>query len=457
MLLTSDLASDLMLIYPCYGQSLSVGIPPNITTSVIDATYYKMIQNTASGTSSVHPYVWTGHTLNGLRGLQHASDSQGETTLGSFCLVMGAKMLTQGYKIPAVAFTSGQGGNSFRDLGSGEKWAPVLSQSRTGAGWPNTIRALNYIRQQIIGLGKIPVLMPMQFIHGEEDSGNFNFGLYAEDYARNLAKLAEDFNRDAQEIFNFPSGSPKIPLIYTDTRRTGIYPMWSGGNPILKRGYDGPILGQWLAQFKYDNLINAGANYHLPLHGDGAHLSGDGYFRLGEQIARQAFASTFGKGGPIQFRPIGMTRQSATVIDIEFQAPISSTLALDAVNMPGGNLPDGAYGFLVWDNVTQAKLAITSVAVQSANVIRITLTSGTGAALSRDLWCDYAIWGDTSSDTSATTAGPRGCLRADQGRASLVSDYGLDPVTDYDWCQPFRVPLMPWTGTAVSGRFYGYL
>lgn len=447
--LTAAFGAGVMLAFPSYGQSLSQGGTPladaaAYTSSAVDAGNALMFDIAAFA----NPYTPGSYAVNGLTDLRHVLvSSYGETHLGAFALRMLAAMNTAGAKIPGVYWTSGMGGHSLRDLSEdAEPYYPYAGKS--GGGWESFVRRLNSARQEIAdGFGGKAAAMPLTFIHGEEDSG-FP-GLMAVDYRAGLVRLANAFNADLRHVFNWAGWAPDLPVILTQCRRTPPWMYTSGNARIFKRGVDSPMLAQWAAPFFDRRLVLAGANYHLPCASDGAHLTPAGYFRLGEQIARQFWACTFGTG-PRRFNPVAVIRQSGTVFDIVFKTP-GGALAFDTTQVT--DALDGFKGFVCWDNTANAAVAIASVAIQAADTVRITLL-GTPAS-TVELWCDYALWGDSASLTSQTTTGPRGNLRTDTGYASLISSYGGSAVTDYDWCPAFRIPVPRTTGAAtwlVDGR-----
>lgn len=450
LVLTEDLVENVTLIFPTTGQSLSVGGVPSYTSAVVDADNIKMIGNTSL---FLHPYFSQIFSESGLVGLRHDSSlnasGYGETHLAAMALTLLAKMADAGATIPGVYFTAGVGGYSLRDLG--EDAAPYVPQSRVGGAWSNLMRLINYASQQLTDAGRVPAVMPLVLIHGEEDSGTKNVGMTAAEYAAGLSRMVELYSKDVARLQRWHPDAPGLPLLITQTRRHADY-MWSSSTvKIMRRGLDAPMLGQWAAPFLDRRIVMCGPNYHLPLAGDGSHLSGAGYFRLGEQIGRQMFACLFGKG-PLYFRPIAVIRQSLTVFDIVFQTPGGAALALDT-NI--ADALDGNKGFAAFDNLTYGQLAIASVIIQATDTVRVTLSSG--AATTVELWCDYALWGDTSSTSAQTTTGPRGSLRGNTGYTSLISDYGGPSTTDYDWCPAFRIPIPIYSGSARTVRLDGRL
>lgn len=444
--LDADLAGDVIMIFPTFGQSLSAGGPPSYTDVAPDEDNLLMPSVTSTWES---PYMVPGFEFNGLRPLAHENSvTYGETTLASMGLQLLVNMNTAGLKIPGVYFTAGAGGHSLRDLNDD---MPNYALVRTGGAYANLMRCINYARQQIEALGKIPMLMPLVFIHGEEDNGDWNIGTPAIDYRDGLIALKNKYNRDVRRIMNWSQDAPDLPMLITQTRRTMPY-MWSASTTKrFTRGVDGPMLGQWGAAYKDPGIVMCGPNYYLPNAGDGSHLNGGGYFRLGEQIARQMWACTFGVG-PKYFRPIACIRQSATIVDIVFQVP-SGSLAFDTTVIT--DHADSNKGFYAWDGVTGAAIAIASVAVQAADTIRVTFSSSQADTVQP--WIDGGLWGNDSSNLAATTTGPRLNLRTNTAYTSLISDYGGSATTDYDWCPAFRIPVTYYGGSARTGRLDGRL
>lgn len=447
--LTSGLASDVMFISPSFGQSLSQGNPPTYTNTAPDSTYLKMPDKTSSFR---HPYWTSNHTENGLVALSHDSSlgpGYGESHIASMGLTLLTLMNTAGQKIPMVGFTCGVGGNSLRDLA--EDSAPDLASSRNTQVYPHLLRMINYAKNEILALGKIPVLLPLVFIHGEEDSGDWDIGTTAKEYAAGLIDLRERFNRDMRRIFGWHRDAPGVPLLITQTRRTPTY-MWSSGSKVFKRGTDGPMLGQWAASYLDPGIVMCGPNWQHSLAGDGSHLDGTGYFRMGEQIGRQMWNCVFARG-PSYFRPVKAIRQSDSIVDLVFQTPSGTTLAFDTTVI--ADHPDGNKGFYAWNEDTNAAIAISSVAVQAADTIRITFTSAQGATVK--VWIDGGLWGDTSSNVNQVALGPRLNLRTNATYSSIISSYGGAAATNYDWCPAFRVPITYYGGAPRVARLDGRL
>ncbi|MBY0320973.1 MAG: hypothetical protein K2X72_19785 [Reyranella sp.] len=448
VLLTSAFAAGVMAMCVTYGQSLGKGSTPlsdaaAYTTSPVDPGNALMFDQDPF----FNPYVGDGRTLRAFIDLKHVlHDQYGETHIGSFALQMLALMNAAGAKIPGIYWSKGNGGQSMRDLGDDvEGYVP---KGKIGGLWQDLIRSVHCARREIVNtFRKKPAMLPMIFVHGEEDS--YYPGLNAVEYCSGLRRVADLWNADLRRGHEWASAAPDLPIVITQTKRTPPW-MYSSGNRIYKRGVDGPRLAQWAAPYLDSRLVLAGPNHHLPAAKDGSHLTPAGYFRLGEQIARQYWACTFGTG-PRRFNPFAVIRQSPTEFDILFQMP-SGSLALDTVNVT--DALDGQKGFVCWDNATNSGVAISNVTIASANSVRVVMSADPRTT---ELWCDYALWGDSSSLLSQPATGPRGNLRTDTAYASLLGSFGGPETTDHDWCPAFRIPVPFWSGSPTVWMMDGRL
>ena len=447
--LTPTFASGVVAISVTYGQSLGKGSTPladaaAYTACAVDPGYALMFDQDPF----FNPYVGDGRTLDAFTDLRHVlHDQYGETHMGSLALQVLASMNTAGAKIPGVYWSKASGGQSMRDLGEDvEGYAP---KGKIGGLWQDLIRSINFARREIVkDSGKKPAMMPMIFVHGEEDS--YYPGLNAIEYCSGLTRLADLWNADLRRGHEWAGTAPDLPILITQTKRTAPW-MYSGGQRIYKRGVDGPRLAQWAAPYRDSRLVLAGPNHHLPAAKDGSHLTPAGYFRLGEQIARQFWACTFGTG-PLRFNPFAVIRQSPTEFDILFKTP-SGSLTFDTDNV--ADALDGQKGFVCWDNSTNSGVEISSVVIQASDCVRVTLFDA--SALPSELWCDYALWGDSSSLLSQPATGPRGNLRTDTGYVSRLGEYGGPETIDHDWCPAFRIPVPFWSGSSTVWMMDGRL
>ena len=166
--------------------------------------------------------------------------------------------------------------------------------------------------------------------------------------------------------------------------------------------------------------------YFLRHAEDGTHLIDTDYRTLGEYYGKAHFQLVVAGTPWSPLRPASISRTGA-VIDVTFTGNVG-TLVLDntTVTDPSGN---NTYGFEYSDSAGGDKYTrIASVAVLSADVIRVTLTDDPSANTGKTL--RYAFTG-TAGNSGGPTTGPRGCLRDSD------TTVGQSGVALPNWCVHF--------------------
>ena len=236
-----------------------------------------------------------------------------------------------------------------------------------------------------------PIMVPGLFcVHGESDAASNTYGL-------DCRQWQSDYETDFKAV---TGQSGTIPIFHTQTSS------WSSVNNINSATAAAPYA--LLAEFETNptKTIVVGPKYVYAYAPDGVHITNVGYRALGELYAK-AYYQHVVKGIPWSpLTPVSISRTGA-VIDVTFAGNVG-TLVLDNVSVtdPSGN---NTYGFEYTDSAGgNFYTRIASVAVLSANVIRVTLTADPTANTGKTL--RYAFTG-TVGNSGGPTTGPRGCLR----------------------------------------------
>lgn len=208
-------------------------------------------------------------------------------------------------------------------------------------------------------------------------------------YGDALIELQADYEAGAKAI---TGQTVPVPLFVAQM---------SGWSTDASRSSSKIPIGQLSAHVRAPGkVIVAAPEYILPYRTDGLHFTNQGQRRLAEYFAK-AYAETIMGGRPWEpVRPVAVTRTDA-VIDVRFHVP-SPPLVFDtaAVTNPG------SYGFEFTDG-SGAPPAIASVALLSADTVRITLAAAPTGPNKRVRYAFTSVPGSNPGPTS----GPRGNLR----------------------------------------------
>lgn len=242
------------------------------------------------------------------------------------------------------------------------------------------------------------------FQHGEGDAGNAA-------YFDNLVELQADLNSDLRAITG-QTAPVRIYMGQVSSFQNTV------SNNVSRSAYSIYRAAKEL-QDRYTIVC---PQYTIPYSSDLLHMSGPGYYILGEYYAKALLAEQYGSGQWTPLRPKTITL-SGSQIDITFHVPVEP-IVLDTtlVSDPGD------YGFVYYD--AQSSAAIQSVAITGPDSIRITLTAAPTGANKR---LTYAMRGYGSPREPGQ--GPRGCLRDSDMTPSRLGGYL------HNWCLHFQEEL----------------
>jgi len=164
------------------------------------------------------------------------------------------------------------------------------------------------------GIGAITV------IHGECDAGNRG-------YEDDLVQLWTDYNTDLRELTGQPDG---IQMLLSQQNSTN--------------NRSASTLAQWQVGVNHpEDIVCVGPTYQYE-SGDGTHLTGDGYRRLGEKFGQVYFERVVlgREWQPLQ--PSSVERPSARVLRVRFHVPVPPLVWDTTLEAPHQSAPEWAEG-----------------------------------------------------------------------------------------------------------------
>lgn len=176
------------------------------------------------------------------------------------------------------------------------------TDGETGRAYAATLFELRAITRLAAEAGKSYGVKAIVMTHGETDSGNST-------YDDDLIQLLEDYNADIAAI---TGQTERVPMLLS---QQFAYPQGANQRPVATQI-------QWrLAVERPDDFVCTGPKYQYPGHGDGVHLSAEGYKQLGEKIG-QVYYERIVLGN--DWKPLHPTsvERDGNVITVHFHVPV---------------------------------------------------------------------------------------------------------------------------------------
>ncbi len=219
--------------------------------------------------------------------------------------------------------------------------------------------------------------------HGETDSGSST-------YKEELIQLHADYNTDLAAI---TGQEQAIPMFLT---QQFAYPSSAGTTSVATQA-------QWeLGVERPGDFVCVGPKYQYPGHGDGVHLSSEGYRQLGEKLGQVYFERLVLGRDWRPLEPISVSRDGRNVI-VKFHVPVPP-LTWDNT-LPSPTNWGEAQGFEL--RRLNSRVGIASVALNDDTVV---LTAAADLP-AEDLFVSYAMTAESVPLSVASQAVRWGCLR----------------------------------------------
>jgi hypothetical protein len=172
----------------------------------------------------------------------------------------------------------------------------------TGRAYAASLFEVGAITRLAKSAGKTYGVGAIVMTHGETDSGSST-------YENELIQLLADYNTDFAAITGQTS---KIPMLIS---QQFAYPTTSGQRPLS-------TLVQWkLSVDRPGEFVCTGPKYQYPGHGDGIHLSAEGYKMLGEKSAQVYYERVVLGHDWLPLQPESVTREGR-IVTVTFHVPV---------------------------------------------------------------------------------------------------------------------------------------
>jgi hypothetical protein len=172
----------------------------------------------------------------------------------------------------------------------------------SGRAYSATLFEVGAIAKLAQAAGKTYGVGAILMTHGETDSGSSS-------YETELIQLLSDYNTDIPAI---TGQSSKIPMFIS---QQFAFPSDSGKRPIS-------TLVQWqLGVTHPGDFVCTGPKYQYPGHGDGTHLSTEGYQMLGEKYAQVYYERVLIGNDWQPLQPISASRDGR-IVTVKFHVPV---------------------------------------------------------------------------------------------------------------------------------------
>lgn len=376
-----------------YGQSLSVGaqgvdllseiapFPDDVLMFGGDAIDVRMGLKTLSSEFEVlDPALLTGfQSLKSMAGA--GGGSRGQTVFESMGHELSVAARAGGSRWHGLFFHAGLGGAAYSGIKKGT--GPYL----------NLVSALERAKELAESQGLRIVVDGIVFIHGEADSGNSS-------YAENLIEMQVDLDADIKAITN---QAADVPMFMNQPSS-----FFSSGVDSAKAFYD--------VHKSSEHHILVAPNYDLNYSEDELHLTGAGYFMLGERFYN-SFLQTVWQGVKWQpLMPETITRIDNT-ITIKYFVPVGE-LEIDEVSFPDA----GQYGFEFYNDI-DGIVAISSVSKTGPDELTLIVS---GNPIVGNSVLRYGLSGHVGTRLASTQA--RGNIRDSSNQLSRHNNLPL-----YNW------------------------
>jgi len=253
----------------------------------------------------------------------------------------------------------------------------------TGRAYAATLFETEAITRLAAAADKTYGISAIVMTHGETDSGSST-------YKDELIQLHRDYNTDLAAL---TGQLQKIPMFLT---QQFAYPSSAGTTSVATHA-------QWELSVEHpEDFVCVGPKYQYPGHGDGVHLSSEGYRQLGEKLGQVYFERLVLGHDWRPLEPISVTRDGRNVI-VKFHVPVPPLSWDDA--LPSPTNWGEAKGFEL--RRQNSRVNIASVALTEDTVV---LTAAADLP-TEELFVSYAMTAEAVKLPVLSEAVRWGCLR----------------------------------------------